>query len=119
MQRTTLFVYGTLKRGLSANHYLADQLFIGEAHTIACYRLFRISWHPGLVEDAEGVEVHGELWAVDEKCLAELDRYEGVPELFVRREIAIAHYFEPVQAYFYNQPLPKDAIAGDRWPLPV
>jgi gamma-glutamylaminecyclotransferase len=118
MSRTTLFVYGTLKRGLSAHHYLADQIFLGEAHTVALYRLYRISWHPGLVEDPEGVEVQGELWSVDDACLAQLDRYEDVPDLFVRRDIAIAHHFEPVQAYFYNHPLPPGAIAGDRWPLP-
>jgi gamma-glutamylaminecyclotransferase len=119
MSRTTLFLYGTLKRGLSADHYLEGQEFLGEAHTIATYRLYRISWHPGLVEDPEGVEVQGELWSVDDACLSRLDRYEDVPDLFVRRDIAIAHCFETVQAYFYNRPLPADAVSGDRWPLPA
>jgi gamma-glutamylcyclotransferase (GGCT)/AIG2-like uncharacterized protein YtfP len=117
MARTTIFVYGTLKRNLSGNHYLTGQEFLGEAHTIATYRLYGISWHPGLVHDPEGIEVQGELWSVDDECLVKLDEYEGVPDLFVRGEIAIAHHFEPVQAYFFNQPLPENAVSGDRWPL--
>ena len=120
MSKIKLFIYGTLKRGFSANHLLQGQDYLGEVHTIAQYRLYQISWHPGLMRDEEnGIEVHGELWAVDEATLAKLDEYEGVPHWFTRDFIAIADRVGDVQAYFFNGPVPDDAASGDRWPLPV
>jgi gamma-glutamylaminecyclotransferase len=118
MSKTILFVYGTLKRGLKSHHLLADQEFLGEVHTIPIYRIYHISWHPGLVHDEEhGLEVKGELWAVDDECLAKLDEFEGIPDLFVREDIAIAHHFETIQAYFYNKPIAAGTVSGEEWPF--
>ena len=80
MALTTLFVYGTLKSGMSHNHRMAGQELIGSFRTLPRYRLYACGWHPGLVETAEGgVAVEGELWRVDDQALAELDRFEGRP----------------------------------------
>jgi gamma-glutamylcyclotransferase (GGCT)/AIG2-like uncharacterized protein YtfP len=40
--------------------------------------------HPGLLREANGLAIHGELWAVSDCCLVELDDFEGVPGPFVR-----------------------------------
>jgi gamma-glutamylaminecyclotransferase len=120
MSKTVLFLYGTLKTGGQSNHLLAGAEFLGPARTLSLYRLYGIGWHPGLVLDrANGVSIHGELWAVDDALLGRLDEYEGVPSYFTREAIAIADHFGEVQAYFFNGVVPTDARGGDRWPLPV
>jgi gamma-glutamylcyclotransferase (GGCT)/AIG2-like uncharacterized protein YtfP len=79
-----LFVYGSLLPG--AGHLMGVRLArearpIGEACVAG--RLYRVSWYPGLVEDAaSGERVHGEVYALDDpvRTLLWLDAYEGVAE---------------------------------------
>jgi gamma-glutamylaminecyclotransferase len=114
---TTLFVYGTLKRGLGNHHLLADQEFLGEAETEPRYRVIDLRRYPGLiVDDANGLAVQGELWSVDATCLADLDEFEEVQCLFIRKPVRIPGR-GLVHAYFWNQKVPADARSGDRWPL--
>lgn len=115
--KTILFVYGTLKRGERNYFRLADQEFVGEVTTAAKYRVIDLGPHPGLIRDAaNGLAIHGELFAVDDRCLAALDEFEEVPGPFVREQIEIAGY-EVVWAYYLNKPVPEGAKSGDRWPL--
>jgi gamma-glutamylaminecyclotransferase len=110
-------VYGTLKRGERNFFRLAGQEFLGEATTAPRYRVFDLGEHPGLVRDeVNGLAIRGELFAVDERCLAALDAFEGVPDEFVREPISVAG-FELVWAYYLNAPVPDGAKSGDRWPL--
>jgi gamma-glutamylaminecyclotransferase len=114
--RTLLFVYGTLKRGQRNYRLLADQLFAGEAVTAPRYRVFDLGPHPGLVrDDTNGLAIHGELFAVSDRCLAELDDFEG-PYEFARELIEVDGYKE-VWAYYLRVPVPEGAKSGDRWPL--
>src|SRR5262245_38690497 len=116
---TILFVYGTLKRGQRNHRLVADQEFLGEALTEPRYRVFDLGPHPGLVADeANGLAVRGELWAVSDCCLGELDDFEEVPGPFVRAAVRIAGRAGEVQAYFWNRPAPEGAPAGCEWPLP-
>lgn len=115
-----LFVYGTLKRGHRNHGLLAGQKFLGAAATEPRYRVFDLGPHPGLVADeANGLAVKGELWAVSACCLAELDDFEEVPGPFVRASVAIAGRTDEVFAYFWTRPAPAGAAAGDEWPLPT
>jgi gamma-glutamylaminecyclotransferase len=115
--KTILFVYGMLKRG-ERNHFrLADQEFLGAAVTAPRYRVFDLGAHPGLVRDeAHGLAVRGELFAVSARCLAELDAFEDVPDQFIREVIEVPGH-GPVWAYYVNEPVPEAAPSGDRWPL--
>jgi len=116
---TILFVYGTLKRGLRNHFRIGDQSFLGEAVTEPRYRVIDLGPHPGLVVDStNGLAVRGELWAVNDRCLAELDAFEEVPGPFTRDPVAIAG-LEDVYAYLLNIPVPANAPTGDRWPLEV
>lgn len=116
MGTTFLFVYGTLKRDERNHRLLADQKFVAEATTDPKYRVFDLGPYPGLARDeASGLAVRGEVFAVSECALAELDDFEGVPTLFVRELIEIEGYGE-VWAYFTNA-VPDGARSGDRWPL--
>ena len=100
---TLLFVYGTLKRGCSNHHQLADQTFVGVARTRPGFRLYDYGGYPGIVvnpQDETGV--FGEVWAVDDAALERLDRFEGIHEGLYRRErLPLAAPFEgqDVDAY--------------------
>jgi gamma-glutamylaminecyclotransferase len=117
MRRTILFVYGTLKRGLCNHRLIADQEYLGEARTEPRYRVIDLGPHPGLVlDEVNGLAVRGELWSVSECCLAELDEFEEEAGAFIRSGLRIAGRAEPVQAYFWNRPIPEGAALGSMWP---
>ena len=64
---TTVFVYGTLKRGGSNHAFLGRQRFLGEARTMPGFTLYSLGDYPGMVRapgDTAGVT--GELWVIDE-----------------------------------------------------
>ena len=116
---TLLFIYGTLKRGDVRAPLLAGQRFIGEAWTLAQYRLFNTGDYPALVEATPlglaGLSIMGELWRVDEACLARLDEEEGVDEgLYERRVIALDDGPD-VWAYLYLHPVDGMEDCGDSW----
>jgi gamma-glutamylaminecyclotransferase len=113
-------VYGTLKRGGRGNRFLAGQEFLGEAVTEPKYRLYDFGTYPGLVRDeANGLAVKGELWEVDESCLAELDDYEYAPELYSREPIAVQGRTDRVESFVYSKAVPPKARSGASWPFPA
>jgi gamma-glutamylaminecyclotransferase len=119
MGTTLLFVYGTLKRGERNAFRIGDQEFVGEVVSAPKYRVFDLGPFPGLArDDSAGLAIRGELFAVNECCLAELDEFEGVPGPFVRELIEVPGH-EQVWAYYTNTPVPEGAKSGDRWPIPA
>ncbi len=114
---TLVFVYGTLKRGLRNNELLAGEQFLREARTLPIYRLYDGGPYPCLVEDQpQGLAIRGEIWCVNETTLARLDEFEGVPHLFVRREIGVEGSATPVFAYLYEGDVSRMKDCGDCWP---
>lgn len=111
-----LFVYGTLKRGQRNHRLLADQRFVRSTRTTPGFRLYDLGPYPGVVRDADAGAVAGELFAVSECCLDELDDFEGVPDLFTRERIDLADG-TTAWAYLYARPVPADAPSGDVWPF--
>ena len=117
-----IFVYGTLKRGDVRAPLLAGQVFIGGAQTLPAYRLFNVGPYPAMVEAQpngfSGLSITGELWRVDQVCLARLDEEEGLDEgLYERRMIELADgqsAFEDIRAGRVAAPkivlLPEHAI---------
>lgn len=115
---TLVFVYGTLMRGDCRHGALAGQEFVGEARTVAAYRMFDVGTFPALVESADGVEIEGEVWCVDDWCLARLDEIEGVSEgLYARRAIRLQAPFAAilVQGYIYQESTAGMPDCGARW----
>jgi gamma-glutamylaminecyclotransferase len=104
-QETLIFVYGTLKRGGSNQHYLAGQKFIGVARTTPGFRLFNLGQYPGMIplaDDRDGVS--GEVWSVEIDCLEHLDLLEGIKEGLYRRELVplLAPFADrKVEGYIY------------------
>lgn len=74
-----IFVYGTLKRGGPYSRYMAGQDFIAEAKTGPGFYLADCGGYPGMFPvGSEGRSILGEVWDVNEKCLAALDVLEDV-----------------------------------------
>lgn len=99
-----IFVYGSLKRGKSAHHFMErhNAVFLREDVTNTRYHIYKVGWFPGMGEDSMVVGgVVGEVYEVTDECLAALDQYEGAPELFRREEIELSNG-DRVLAYLYN-----------------
>ena len=84
-----MFVYGTLRRGCSNDHYLERATLIGEARTRRGFRLHDLGYYPGMIRDHGWARVLGEVYAVDSSTLADVDRLEGHPRYYVRTPIVL------------------------------
>jgi gamma-glutamylaminecyclotransferase len=116
---TRLFLYGTLKRGGRNHRLMAGQCYVGPAVTATRYRLFDLGPFPGLIEQAGGRSVRGELWDVTPKCLAALDEFEGVEVgLFRRAEIELADGTR-VQGYLFTERVDGRPDVGEEYVIPV
>jgi gamma-glutamylcyclotransferase (GGCT)/AIG2-like uncharacterized protein YtfP len=78
-----VLVYGSLKRGFVNHHWLEGASFLGEG-VMAGLALHDLGPFPMAVPSADGALLHGELYAVDARLLAGLDRLEGTPRLYER-----------------------------------
>jgi gamma-glutamylcyclotransferase (GGCT)/AIG2-like uncharacterized protein YtfP len=114
-----IFVYGTLKRGLSNHRYLAGQRFLGEARTTPEYRLVNFGGYPGMFAvEKDGVSVRGEVWDVDEACRAELDVLEDVAHgMYALEPVTLLAPFDAnaVWTYVYRWPVEGKADLGEEW----
>ena len=104
----TVFVYGTLKRGDCRHHALANQRFLGDATTKPRYRLYDLGDYPALIICDDGAEISGELYEVDDACLARLDIIEGVAEQLYQRstvDLQTPWHEKPTLTYLYQHPV--------------
>lgn len=93
---TRVFVYGTLLRGES-NSFLMDKAkFDGVAVTKPEYDLVDMGWYPAAIQGG-GTAIWGEVYLVDSKKLAAIDRLEG---LYHRRQVRLADG-SSAQLYLY------------------
>jgi gamma-glutamylcyclotransferase (GGCT)/AIG2-like uncharacterized protein YtfP len=116
---TRVFVYGTLKRGGSNHPFLAGQRFLGRGRTPPGFTLYALGGYPGMVradDDRAGVE--GEVWEVDDACLARLDELEGLAEgLYERVGLdLVPSEAGRAQAYLYLRSVDGRRRLGSRWP---
>jgi len=92
-----VFVYGTLMEA-GANHRVLVDLGarkLGRAVTKEPRTLVDLGPYPALLacdaeRDAQASCVHGEVYELDEEAIADLDAFEGCPDLYVRERIALA-----------------------------
>ena len=117
-ESTVLFFYGSLKRGYSNHHRVAGQRYLGEAATVPGYRIIEIGRYGGMIRDeACGLIVNGEIWAVDAICLAALDDFETGEGLWARMAVEIIGH-TGVQSYCWTGEVPKGVRSSDVWPFP-
>ena len=107
-----LFVYGTLRRGKSNHHLMAGAEYLGDAVTLPKYRLHDLKLYVVMVQDeAAGDAVPGELFRVGDRLLAELDTFEGHPDLFRRTPVELADG-KPAEAYLYARPIAAATLSA-------
>lgn len=92
---TKVFVYGTLKKGLSNHRLLKDAQFEGRATTLQQFKMVgKDDYFPyvlGTAHDLPGQETHsiqGEIYAVTPAELESLDTLEGYPTHYTKRKVA-------------------------------
>ena len=84
----TLFVYGTLMKGMRNHVYIEKSKFIGEATTGPMYELMSNGSIPAMRDGKETVK--GEIYEVDDETLKSLDVLEEVnTKLYEKREIDV------------------------------
>ena len=114
---TLLFVYGSLMRGMRAHQLLKESRFIDRVVTARRYKLLVYDNYPGLV--AGDLSIEGELVAVSDDCLAQLDEYEGVPNEYIRMPLELSDQPTSLkcEAYFLHPDLIDDAVlyGANRW----
>ncbi len=88
MNTHTLFVYGSLMKGLGNHRYLAASTFARSARTCASFTLLDLGHFPAMIR-AGSTRVCGEVYSIDDLTLAALDRLEGHPTLYRRTEITL------------------------------
>ena len=114
---TTVFVYGTLKRGCRNHHVLQPAIFLREAWTKPDYLLYNCGSYPALVRadgKRAGRAIHGELYRVDAQLLAVLDALEDAPREYIRAAIALQDG-SSAQAYFYCWETAHLPLCGAVW----
>lgn len=82
-----VFVYGTLMKGESANHMLADGEYAG-CFLLKDYAMYNLGSFPG-IKRCKGEAVLGELFFVDAETIARIDRYEGEGSLYSRKPVTL------------------------------
>lgn len=89
-----VFVYGTLKRGFANAHLLDRATFIGDFRTLVRFPLVvggRFN-SPYLLDiPKKGAKVKGEVYAVDDATLADLDYFENVGINYSRKVAKVSH----------------------------
>jgi len=94
-----LFVYGTLMKGHSNDHYLREEKYLGIGR-LKNYEMYHVSTYPGIVENLGGYVV-GELYEVDEATVKTLDILEDEGNLFNRKLIKVSLDGDELDAYAY------------------
>lgn len=99
-----VFVYGSLKRGYPLNQALSRSLYVSKATAGPQYTLLEGDMFPFLVE-RKGIGARGELYLVDDRTLEDLDRIEGHPNFYKRKQIKITDEFgQERTAFAYIHP---------------
>jgi len=97
-----VFVYGTLKRGFRNHHFLERARFVGEAHTVAAYRMLDGRFPVLRDSGPDRSPVSGEVYEIDAPTLIALDDLESVSTgMYDRIEIDVVLSERTSRAFIY------------------
>lgn len=98
-----LFAYGSIKRDFSNHYKLQYDRFIGEAITCENYNLYPVStfMFPYMLEDESIHPIKGELYELTHSNIESIDRFEGTPNHYYRKEIEVKYQDKVYTAYTY------------------
>lgn len=115
----TIFVYGTLMRGMPEHNRLGSAEFQGIARTESAFTLYDTGqWPAGVYDGCSAIS--GELYKIHRTKLAKLDVFEGHPHLFRRQTIKLASGGTAI-AWIYVAKISATwaVIASGRWSNPA
>jgi len=84
-----VFVYGTLRQAQSNHKLLGDAYCYGTGGTRDTYAMYIAGSYPYVTSTESRYPIVGELYAVDDETLVNLDKMEGHPRYYTRREVAV------------------------------
>ena len=111
-----VFVYGTLRRGEANHGFLRGAKCLGMHRTERRYTMHDLGAYPAIVEGGT-TAVLGEVYAVDNKMLARLDRLEDYPEEYSRGRVKTPFGWAWIYLYC-GAPENGAAIASGDWCAP-
>lgn len=112
-----VFVYGTLKKGFGNHRYLESSKFLGRVQVRG--NMYSLGGFPVVVLTGKGT-VHGEIYEVSKETLANLDRLEGYPSFYNRKQVVTSNGMlawvyhmsnEKVKDHYPNSP----PVKGGDW----
>ena len=109
MNKTLVFVYGTLKKGQCRGGTMEAGKFIGPGKSqtgdlvlLTCGPYPAIAKPTALTFETKPMVVEGEVYEVDALLLKRLDAIEGYPYLYTREEITLQDGTKAI-SYFISQ----------------
>lgn len=107
----SVFVYGTLLRGLRNHALLTDATFVRACTTVDRFTLLDFDRYPAVVAVPK-YPIVGELYSVSDATLARLDELEGYPHWYDRMEVALegGPAGETAWMYVFNHPPETEGV---------
>lgn len=118
-RKHAVFVYGTLKKGMSNHFFLRESRFLGRAATAEPYALYEDEY-PIVTRTPAVGPVQGEVYEVDDKILRRLDILEQHPDYYRREQVGVLlESGDPLLVWLYFFPEPKGRLIPEgTWPSP-
>lgn len=112
---TPVFVYGTLRKGESAHHLLADSDYCGVFALENC-AMFDLGNFPG-IKRRTGEHVIGEVYFTNKETLEKLDAYEGEGTLYKRNLAQAVNNSAKIvcNVYFYRGEVDECDLMREPW----
>ena len=87
--RETVFVYGSLRKGMPQHHLVSGSPFLGYGSTAPAFTLYDSGDWPAAIATG-GTAIYGELYDLSIPELALVDAYERHPHFFCRKRVKLA-----------------------------
>lgn len=109
-----VFVYGTLLSGESNHRLLEGSTKVGNYALAKGFLMKNLGPFPACVEESDNpIPVIGEVWKVSPETFARLDRLEGYPDFYNRKQIDT--FSGPAWIYFCNEEKDRPTILSGSW----
>lgn len=96
-----VFVYGTLRQGEYNHHYLSGARHLGIHRTDPCFTLLDLGEYPAVINGGK-TSIIGEVYAIDDATMAQLDWLEAYPDEYIRKRIPTSYGLAWI--YIYRHP---------------
>jgi gamma-glutamylcyclotransferase (GGCT)/AIG2-like uncharacterized protein YtfP len=83
---TTVAVYGSLRKGFGNHRLVEDSTYLGTDYTYPEFTMYSMGGFPYVMHEGNTSMVV-ELYDVDDNVMARLDRLEGYPTFYDRKQI--------------------------------